>query len=387
MNNRFSFRHILASAPLWVLAGMLLSTAWSRAEEPAARHRRLENRFLFVIDTSSAMKARAKGVGEAVNGLLESDIKGELRKGDTIGLWTYSDHMDTDFPMEVWSEEKKDSILKEVREHVGNLTYEKRSHLEKALPAILKVIESSERVTVILVFDGADLIKGTPFDKDINELHKHYAGEFRTAHEPFVTLLAARNGTVFDYTINYPATVMVPHTADPLPPPETSTPQTLVASEPPPPVEPAPPRPPNIQINLSGADFAHKAITPPPDANSAVAVVTQAPAPVAAAVTTAPPSVETAPVAVQAASTNVAPPVAATPPPVSPIPTSVAPTAPVAAAPVSPGVAAATTGQLMAMFIIAFSLLTIAVVLVLFLVRRWHGPQPSLISQSIDRSR
>ena len=38
------------------------------------------------------------------------------------------------------------------------------------------------------------------------------------------------------------------------------------------------------------------------------------------------------------------------------------------------------------MFIIAFSLLTIAVVLVLFLVRRWRGrPQPSLISQSIDR--
>src|ERR1700678_3281695 len=122
MNNRFSFRHILATAPVWVLAGILLSTAWSRAEEPTARRRRLENRFLFVIDTSSAMKARAKGVGEAVNGLLESDIKGELRKGDTIGLWCFRDRPDTEFPMEVWSKEKKDSILKEVREHVGNLT-------------------------------------------------------------------------------------------------------------------------------------------------------------------------------------------------------------------------------------------------------------------------
>jgi hypothetical protein len=58
-----------------------------------------------------------------------------------------------------------------------------------------------------------------------------------------------------------------------------------------------------------------------------------------------------------------------------------------AAAPIAPAVLAATTGQLAAMFIIAFSLLTIAVVLVLFLVRRWRGPQPSLISQSIDRSR
>jgi multisubunit Na+/H+ antiporter MnhC subunit len=45
-------------------------------------------------------------------------------------------------------------------------------------------------------------------------------------------------------------------------------------------------------------------------------------------------------------------------------------------------------GQQLAMFIMAFSLLTIAVVLVLFLVRRSRGGrQPSLISQSIDRSR
>jgi hypothetical protein len=40
------------------------------------------------------------------------------------------------------------------------------------------------------------------------------------------------------------------------------------------------------------------------------------------------------------------------------------------------------------MFIMAFSLLTIAVVLILFLVRRSRsGAQTSLISQSLDRSR
>jgi hypothetical protein len=41
-----------------------------------------------------------------------------------------------------------------------------------------------------------------------------------------------------------------------------------------------------------------------------------------------------------------------------------------------------------ALIVMAFSLLTIAVVLVIFLVRRARGePQPSLISQSINRSR
>jgi hypothetical protein len=96
------------------------------------------------------MKARTNGVEEAVNGLLESGMKGELRKGDTIGLWTYNDRLNTDFPMEVWSEEKKDDILQEVREHLRHLRYEKHSHLDKALPAIMQVVENSERLTVIL---------------------------------------------------------------------------------------------------------------------------------------------------------------------------------------------------------------------------------------------
>jgi hypothetical protein len=419
MNNRFSLFGVPAPAPRWVLAGILLCAAWCRADDPPEQRHRMENRFLFVIDTSSAMKARSSGVEEAVNALLESGMKGELRKRDTIGLWTFSDHLDTDFPMEVWSEDKKDNILKEVREHLNDLHYEKHSHLEKALPEILHVAANSERLTVILIFDGADLIKGTPFDKDLNALHKRYAGEFRTAHEPFVTVLTARNGRFFDYTINYPGTVMLPHTADPLPEPETNAP-TLAADSYPQSTGPATPLPPNVQIILSGADFARAASAPPPVANNVAAVPAPAPAPAPVVVTNAPPPVEPAPVAVQAAQTNVAPPepdrtlpsapstpapapivtTPAKPAPVAPAPTTlpsqaappaatatVLPAAPVVPVPVAPAVVAATTGQLTAMFIIAFSLLTIAVVLVLFLVRRWRGPQPSLISQSIDRSR
>jgi hypothetical protein len=61
------------------------------------------------------------------------------------------------------------------------------------------------------------------------------------------------------------------------------------------------------------------------------------------------------------------------------------PAAVVAAVPIVPP---ASTAQQVAMFVTAFSLLTIAVVLVIFLVRRSRGgSQASLISQSIDRSK
>jgi len=353
----------------------------------------MENRFLFVIDTSSAMKARTNGVQEAVAGLLASGMKGELRKGDTIGVWTCGESLNTDFPMEVWSEEKKDRIVKEVGERLRGLRYEKRSHLEKALPAIHQVMAASERMTVIFVFDGADSIKGTPFDKDIRDLHKQYARAFRSAREPFVTLLAARNGTVFDYTINYPSAVMVPHTADPLPPPETNAPPPVAAGAPPPPQTPSPPaeaKPPRkIEIILSGSNFTHNASAPPPDAGNVAAVVTPTPMPAPVAATNAPPAAEAAPAAVQAAPVHVAPPpapvVAAAAKAVLPAPAT---RSTPAAAPAAPVAAAVSAGQQAAMYIIAFSLLTIAVTLVLLLARRSRGgPQSSLISQAMNRPR
>jgi hypothetical protein len=430
MTAPFSLRRLLASAPLWALAGILLCAASSRAQEPPARPHRKENRFLFVIDTSSAMKDRRNGVEEAVMGLLESGMRGELRKGDTIGVWTYSDRLNTDFPMQVWSDQKKEGIMNDVRDRLRDLHYEKRAHLDKALPQINQVVAHSERLTIIFVFDGTGVIKGTPFDKDINDLHKQYAREFRAAHEPFVTVLAARNGAAFDYTINYPGTVVVPQTTDPLPPPETNAPPLVAASTPPPveitlpPTEPKPPLRPKIEINVYGSNYLHKATAPAPADNSIVAAVTPTPAPVPAPApaqaptptpTPAPPvvpnapspavvpnspaPVEAAPVAVQTAKTNVTPPeperavapAASTPPPAPLVttPPKPVPDAPAhLAAPAAPAAVAVSTSQQAAMFVMAFSLLTIAVVLVVFLVRRSRGgPPSSLISQSIDRSR
>jgi hypothetical protein len=401
MTHRFSFRLVAAAAQFWLLAAIFLCASWCRAEDAPARHHRMENRFLFVIDTSSAMKSRTNGLQAAVLGLLDSDMKGEFRKGDTIGLWTYSDRLSTDFPMEVWSERKKGDILNDVGEHLRILVYENRSHLERTWPAIQQVVAASERLTIFLVNDGSDPIKGTPYDKDINKLQKQYAREFRSAHQPFVTVLAARDGKIFDYYINHPDSIMVPHMADPLPPPETNEPP-VVAEPLPPPVVPPKPR---IQINLTGADFPHHT-NPPPPAVAAVPEPAPAPAPTNTPTNTPAPA---APAAIEPAATaptvntNVAPaePAPAAPPadaaPPSP-PGAEAPAKAVAPAPTSPTEAGsepvppaadpASSFQRVAVVIMAFSLLTIAVALVVFLIWRWRDrSQPSLISQSIDRSR
>jgi hypothetical protein len=76
---RFHSSRRMAAAAICVLAGIFLGATGSRAEDSPVKPHRKENRFLFVIDTSAAMKARTSGVVEGVMGLLDSDMKGGAR--------------------------------------------------------------------------------------------------------------------------------------------------------------------------------------------------------------------------------------------------------------------------------------------------------------------
>jgi hypothetical protein len=379
------------------LAFLFLLTVMGRADDSARKERPTENRFLFIVDNSSAMRPYANVVEQSIVELLNSDMKGELRQGDTIGLWTYNDKLHSEFPMQTWSKRAKNTIVSDVADFLRGLSYEKRGHIDKVLPPMQQVIKSSQKVTIIFVFDGSGMIRGTPFDADINELQKQYAHELRAAEVPFVTVLAARNGAVFDYTINYPNLVVIPHTAEPEPPAVTNAPVAVQATP-----APAPKPRRKIEIVMSGSSHpapvvpipapapAPKVVEAPKPTPSPTPVVveTPKPAPVVAPIATPTP---VAPVVVEpAVVTNQPTNIAALPEMPAPLPEvhQVPPASTVAVPappPVSPGMSSSTQ---LALFIMAFSLLIIAAVLVVFLVRRFRGgPQPSLISQSMDRPR
>src|SRR5271157_3823032 len=198
-----------------LLAALFLAALPCQADDAPGIPKQRENRFLFIVDTSAAMRRCSNAVVPGVVELLTSDMKGEFRQGDTVGLWTYNDILHPEFPMQVWSKSDKSAIVDDIAAFLRGRRCEKRAHLEKVMPALGQVIKNSERITVILISDGTGSIQGTPFDKDINNLQKKYARELRSAHVPFVTVLAARDGAVFDYTINYPGWVAIPHTANP----------------------------------------------------------------------------------------------------------------------------------------------------------------------------
>lgn len=391
-------KKLFSLIPLFIVTALILAGRPCRAESPPGRQH--ENRFLFIVDTSSAMSVCSNEVVQNVVELMESELHGELRQGDTIGLWTYSDKLYPEFPMQIWTKAAKDDVVADMAAFLEGRAYGKRAHFDKVLPSLNQVIRNSQRLTIFLFSEGAAEFAGTPFDKEINALQKKFAHEFRASHVPFVAVLAANNGEVFSYTVNYPGLVAIPHTAYPEPPPVTNAPVAVV---PPPETNAAPPPRPLRSLILSG-----KKPAPPPQAPAPVVVtptpapVVTAPAPVAPMPTPAPAPVPVAapqPAVIQQPQTP-APkpaPIAETPAPTpapSPVSTKTeepAPAPPVAAPVVpAPTVAAATpsSGGQLPLFIIGFALLAIAIVLAIFLVRRNRPTnQSSLITQSIDHRR
>ena len=440
MNERLPMKRFLVLGLLFAAAGIL--PAAPRQPKDASRPpKQQENRFLFIVDTSSAMGSYSNAVVQDVGQLLASNMKGEFREGDTFGLWVYNDTLHPEYPMQVWSKDEKPTLMNDVEAFLRTRHYQKRAHLDKVMPALRYVIKNSERITIILVFDGVEMVHGTPFDSEINDLQKAYARELRAAHEPFVIVFAARDGVIYDYTINYPGVIAIPHTAVPEKPAETNAPvaAAVVETNVPPVIKIGPSRimsgskviHPVAPAPAPATDTAAVVVVPPPVQPVAATVAVSVPAPVPVVVNTP----ESAPVAplIQQPKTAIAPPpvvatvavpvsqpaVAAAPPPATDIvPAQLQPAPPPvlarqnpesanetlrpAAKPASdevvttkvivkdPQVAAASssgTTQLV-LFVAALLLVVIALGMVVFVFRRSRpATQPSLISQSIDRPR
>lgn len=401
----------------WLILAALFLIA---GPAPAKPPRQQGNRFLFIVNTSSSMRRYSKAAVVDIVNLIGSDMQGEFREGDTLGLWTYDNALHTEFPMQIWSAAARESIAADMVAYLAEQDYENPERLEKVMPALNQVIKASDKITVILISDGHGEIQGTPFDKDLHNLQKKYARELRSTREPFVTVLVARNGAVYDYTVNYPGPIAIPHTALPLPEKPAVTNAPVVAAAPPPviprPIFPREDTNSLIMIRPAPAPAAAPApaTTPPPEKPAPSIAQT----PPAAPAQPAPPAtpVAKAPPIAQAALIAQAPPVAQAAPAPAPAPAAQSvvaaavakpnpPPAPVEAAPqvepprpaepVAPATPTATTAAAtswsttgVVMFVAAILLLTIAIVLVAFLVRRFRTtPPPSLISQSINRRR
>jgi len=160
------------------------------------------NRWLFVFNTSAAMRDRAVSMQAVTQDLLTNAMHGTIRAGDTIGIWTYNAVLKADeAPLLTWDPKAAPSIADNTLDFLRHHSYEKTAAFSDVMANILRVIKISDVITVVLISDGSDQIKGTPFDDRIAAFYKANYQPQKKARMTVVTVLRGEKGVVTTNTL------------------------------------------------------------------------------------------------------------------------------------------------------------------------------------------
>jgi hypothetical protein len=214
MNRNDFLRRVRMTALL--LAAIMLSPA-SRAQPT---EQTVQSRFLFIFDTSSDMKNCVDGVQRALNTMLATSMNGQLHAGESMGVWTFSqDLRPGDFPLQSWYPGDAVQIASKITSFIGGQHYTKSARFAALQPLLNRVVQGSERLTVVIFCSGAAQVSGTPFDAGINQIFQEKLEKQKSAHQPFVIVLRAQLGQYISCNMGLPPQPVIFSGFPPLPEP------------------------------------------------------------------------------------------------------------------------------------------------------------------------
>jgi hypothetical protein len=239
-----------------VLFGLVLTSQGLPAQTPKPAPKP-SGRYLLIVETSTLMRRRAVAVQDAVRSLLRSGLNGQLRRGDTLGIWTFNEELYAGrFPLQSWVPESREDVAQAGVEFLKKQRYEKQARLESMFPELQQVINSSETITVLLISTGESEMTGTPFDQQINATYAQWRREMQRTQMPFITVLRARNGQMASHIVNMaPWPVEFPaFTPGPQPAVAAQPPQAVAVEKPAPVVAPKPRAPIILDMSRPATD-------------------------------------------------------------------------------------------------------------------------------------
>ena len=204
-------------------AGALLIPAGHAQPAP----QRSDSRYLFIFDTSADMKKRLPAVQAEVNVLMSSAMGGQLRAGDSLGVWTFDKDLHTgQFPLRHWNAEDAVTIASNINQFVGKQHYGNSTRFNALQPQLNQLIQTSARLTVLIFCDGEDEIKWTPYDASINQVIAQRQAGQKKARQPIVLVLRSQFGQYAGCAINFPPGMVTLPEFPPLPAPVKTPPPT-----------------------------------------------------------------------------------------------------------------------------------------------------------------
>ena len=235
-------------------------------------------RFLFVVNTSSSMRRIEAPTRQAVFDMVFTGLDGYMRSGDTFGLWTFNEEIQAgDFPMQVWDTQNPMDAAARVAAHLRTQRYSGGSDTSALMPKLQSVIGAVRNVTVFIVMDAGTKFEGTSFDESANNSIQRQAREQARVKKPFITTIIAREGriaaafvTIAGQPINLPerpAPALVKKPAAPVTVPDATHAST--------------PAPPPIPQRVKVTEIVSKTNAPKPliESNTAAPAVVAAPTP------------------------------------------------------------------------------------------------------------
>ena len=248
------------------------------------------------------MKRRLQAEDKAIHQLFALNLNGQFHAGDTIGVWLFGKDLQTGvYPLQHYEPEDVITIPSEISAFLARQHYSRSTRFDELMPMLNRLVEHSQRLTVIIFCDGDGEIQDTTADTQINATFKQNYGAMAKAKEPFIIVLRSQLGKSVGYTIGPAEKLNIP-AFPPLPMPAVTSEPAVVtpppaASQP----QPLPNAPPLIIVGSNvGTNM------PAPAPASAPAHVQQ-PTTSATPATPAPPVASSAPVASPAVPTNPAP--------------------------------------------------------------------------------
>ena len=214
---------------LALLAGMLALTGVRAAAPPQA------NRFLLVFETSHAMKKNLPAIRQALDGLFSSNLQNEMRENDDLAVWTVDEKLHTDtFPLASWAPGDAVGYSARLKDFLRHQRFPRHASLAALQPLLNRVMQSSERLTVLIFCDGESRLQGTPYDSGVNEIITNAAARIKGGQPMFVIVLRSYHGEYLGCSVNRSLPLNFPKFP---PPPKPVAPPK---AEPPPKVEPLP---------------------------------------------------------------------------------------------------------------------------------------------------
>lgn len=182
---------------LAVLAALVFFAWPGRAVEPS--------RWLLIFDTSSAMKKRLPAVETELKKIFNNSLDGHLKAGDDVAVWTFDQQTRSgQFPLATWQPANAPTLFTNLMTFLRKQKYSGETSLAALQPALGKVIDNSQRLTVIIFCDGQSEINWTPYNDGINQTLKQNFAERKKVNQPIVLLFRTQEGKFTACTVNFP---------------------------------------------------------------------------------------------------------------------------------------------------------------------------------------